>query len=136
MAAGLLACLVAGGAASSASPLDLSFGQSGVAQLPQNLSAPGIALDSQQRIVVVGEAPFCGGLTVNRLLANGSPDTSFGTAGVVKLTFGFACLFGTDVAIAPDGGIVIAARGDQTPVIVRLNANGTPDTSFDGDGMV
>ncbi len=136
VAAGLLACLVVGGASSAAGPLDPSFGGTGVVQIPQNVSAPALALDSQQRIVIVGAAPICGGLTVNRLLPTGAPDQSFGIAGAVSFKFDFNCLFGQDVAIAPDGGIIVAARGDQTPVIVRLTANGAVDPAFGDDGLV
>ena len=71
------------------------------------------------------------------LAAPGDLDGSFGTNG--KLTFGFG---GVDVAYAvalqPDGKIVAAGRGNSNNdvAVVRLNANGSFDSSFDGDGIV
>jgi uncharacterized delta-60 repeat protein len=78
------------------------------------------------------------GLT--RLNADGSVDTTFGTAG--KATLGF----GQDVdlnaiAITPDGkivavGQVVAPLGVWDWAVARFNADGTPDTTFDGDGKL
>jgi uncharacterized delta-60 repeat protein len=72
-------------------------------------SEQGLALALQQngRIVVMGTADVNNDFVVARLDANGNPDTSFGTGGSVGVDFG-GFEFDGDVAIQPDGQIVIA----------------------------
>src|SRR5204863_4057953 len=48
--------------------------------------------------------------------------------------------FATSLALQPDGRIVVAGYTDESGVdsdfaVVRFLADGTPDTSFDGDGI-
>lgn len=80
---------------------------------------------------------------------NGSIDTSFGTEGMASSAdFGFA--FGSiagnqqRVTVAQDGAgrvvLVAPSSGDGDPAsldigVARLNANGTPDASFNGTGF-
>ena len=74
-------------------------------------------------------------MVVTRLNANGSVDTSFASAGEAFVNFG-----GNDVANAmalqPDGKIVLVGSTDAVGsgdfAVARLNADGTPDTSFSG----
>lgn len=67
----------------------------------------------------------------------GSPDTSFGTSGVVTSTFGTAGDVALVMALQSDGKIVTAGYvGSPTTasdfVVVRYNADGTPDTTTFG----
>ena len=60
--------------------------------------------------------------------------------GVVMADFGVIDFF-SDLTIQPDGKILAAGTGNvgsSTPslAMLRLNTNGTPDNSFDGDGRV
>jgi len=101
--------------------------------------ARAIALQGDGKIIVAGSSD--GEFALARYNANGSPDTTFGTNGVVTTPFG-ADATALDVAIQDDGKIVAAGRssatagGTSTFALVRYNADGSLDTSFDGDGKV
>jgi len=80
-------------------------------------------------------------LAVYRYNADGSPDTTFSGDGMGKLNFGDGRQdFASDLVIQTDGKIVIAGyTGDASFsnnnfAIARLNANGTADLTFSGDG--
>jgi uncharacterized delta-60 repeat protein len=130
---------------------DSSFGSGGVVAGP-TIDSGGIvgsvgravAVQSDGKLVVVGKATSPDGsgqlgILVERFNANGGLDSSFGTGGVVHLltsTFGD----GYAVAIQPNGqilaaGSVQATDGTSRALVVRLNANGTPDTSFGSGGI-
>jgi uncharacterized delta-60 repeat protein len=140
----LLARFTASGA------LDPSFGNHGLASVPATGAPfPGsigraVAVQSDGKIVVVGSSGPTGGggLLVERFTANGRPDSGFGKGGALNLLTkdlanGFA------VAIQPDGKILAAGAattlgtGGLQPrvVVVRLNANGSPDTRFGSAGV-
>src|SRR5215203_126284 len=61
-----------------------------------------------------------------------------------KINFGFGSMNSDDahaVAIQPDGKIVVVGRtystaGGQDFAIARLKTDGTPDSTFDGDGLL
>jgi uncharacterized delta-60 repeat protein len=79
-----------------------------------------------------------GEMVIVRLRANGTLDGfEFGTGGVVRLTFG-AGVFNNlmDVALQPDGKIVLSGNIGLDFALVRLNPDGSLDTTFDGDGIV
>ncbi len=97
-----------------------------------------LAVLADGRILVSGTAAGGGNdLLVLRLLANGTLDPTFGTAGVVIRHDGASDEQGTDLDVLPDGGIaVIGTRASVNGAIQswRLKANGAPDTTFSGDG--
>jgi uncharacterized delta-60 repeat protein len=74
-----------------------------------------------------------------RLQLTAAPDPSFGTAGAVVLPNVALAL---DVVAAPDGDILaVAEAGGAAPPgihshLVRINADGTPDTAFGNNGVV
>jgi len=84
-----------------------------------NESANSLALDSQGRILVGGQVnvgPSNSDFIVVRLLADGSLDPSFGTAGRINVELAAPPLVDTDetsnsLLLAPDGGIVIVGSG-------------------------
>ncbi|MBK6725361.1 MAG: InlB B-repeat-containing protein [Acidobacteria bacterium] len=101
-------------------------------------SIASIALQPDGKIVAAGSsAPFGAAAAVARYNTNGSLDTSFDTDGKILLgTFTNRAL---DTALQTDGKIVIAGYtydgvSKYDSVLYRLNANGSPDTSFSGDG--
>jgi serralysin len=93
-------------------------------------------VDSSGRAIVAGESN--GDIAVIRLTTAGALDTSFDTDGKVTVNTG-----GTDgayaVAVDSGGRIVVAGTnfvGSSSDfVVVRLNANGSLDTSFSSDGI-
>ncbi|MFM7739828.1 MAG: delta-60 repeat domain-containing protein, partial [Planctomycetota bacterium] len=75
-----------------------------------------------------------------RYNADGSLDTSFGTAGKVTTPVGTSNDQGYSVTIQPDGKIVLAGSTHNGSnwdfALVRYNADGSLDTSFGTGGMV
>jgi len=109
-------------------------------------TASAVALQPDGKIVVAGESNSPGNFdfTVVRYNADGSLDTGFGTGGVATTDFGYLHDRAYAVAVQTDGKIVLAgyARANSTtPVnndiaLVRYNADGSLDTTFDTDGRV
>jgi uncharacterized delta-60 repeat protein len=74
-----------------------------------------------------------------RFNADGSVDTSYGTNGAVQLPIPFLATqnqYNIFQAVRqPDGKIVAVGSDGPNGLMVRLNENGTLDTSFSGDGI-
>lgn len=127
--------------------LDSSFGTSGkvVTNLFGNQQLNDLAIQTDGKIVSVGRS-LTGNdynFAVYRHLANGTVDTSFGTNGGVNVDL--KGIGGYDTAnavlIQPDGKIIVAGaagletiEGDSHFGFIRLNANGTLDTTFGTNG--
>ena len=109
-------------------------------------SALDIAIDSQGRIVVVGQAndgatnpPFGNTvLALARLNQDGGLDPSFDGDGRQTATLGYSDAAATAVTIDAQGKVVVGGYslvgGDYDFVALRFNDDGSPDASFDGDG--
>jgi uncharacterized delta-60 repeat protein len=109
---------------------DSGFGDNGfvsTALSTQDDFGNGVALQSDGKIVVVGRSsnraqPDFG---VVRYDANGTPDATFGIGGIVTVDFFGAADGAEDIAIQPDGKLVIgglARNGTSTgPGLVRIN---------------
>ena len=120
--------------------LDLSFG-SGGKLTDWTGEARSVAIAPNGKIVVVGNTtyPPLWDVAVARYNSDGSPDVTFGNAGKVSHSISlFTYLFGVDVAVQQDGKIVITGYDNDKGLggIIRLNENGSLDTSFDNDGVV
>jgi uncharacterized delta-60 repeat protein len=103
--------------------------------------AQAVALAPDGRIVVAGRTSVNFAMAVARLNSDGSLDSSFdpgGADGPGKKTFGAGDDEANAVLIAPDGKIVLAGTGGPKIdfEVVRLNPDGSFDTSFDGDGAL
>ena len=127
--------------------LDSTFGTGGkvITDIGSGTNDRGhaVAIQIDGKIVVAGYSN--GGdsdFAVARYNPDGSLDTSFDTDG--KQTTDIEGIGGADVgdavALQSDGKIVVAGRGfngaDDDFAVVRYNANGSLDTSFDTDGKV
>ena len=125
--------------------LDNTFGIAGIATLEIDdfdTEATSIALQSDGKIVVTGlsQDQFNGNFyaILARFNTNGFLDNTFGTNGVVDLPAGNGYV-GKSVAIQSDGKIVIACASQSSVgnfVVIRCNANGSADNTFDTDGKV
>lgn len=78
---------------------------------------------------------------VARFNPNGSLDTTFDTDGIRTAAFGGTAPLTLAVAVQSDNKIIVAGRTSQTGLsgvfaVARFNANGSFDTTFDGDGLV
>jgi uncharacterized delta-60 repeat protein len=128
--------------------LDTTFGTGGETTVSFGAgyttdATAGVVIDSSGGILVAGStgnSPIYNrrpptALAVARLTSNGTPDTSFGTAGQTIIDFGA----GTDVRAAgitldPAGRIVVA--GDVAgPVVCRLTNTGALDSTFGTNGV-
>lgn len=103
--------------------------------------ARGIAIQSDGKIVAAGLAPAPGNdnFGLARYNPNGSLDSSFDGDGRVTTDFAGGFDQANAVAIQADGKIVAAgaaAISGTDLAVVRYNADGSLDPSFDGDGMV
>jgi len=123
--------------------LDTSFGEGGkvfAATSPLNEDANAVALQSDGKIVVGGTlyspVTLSNDFLFVRFNVNGTLDTTFGNNGVTAINQGATDIINA-VAIQADGKIVGVGKtsdGDRAAV-VRLNLNGSLDTTFSG-GLV
>jgi uncharacterized delta-60 repeat protein len=130
---------------------DNSFGPGGKRTVAFDLggtnydNCTGVALQSNGKIVLGGTALVSAtnsDFAAARLNADGTLDATFGTGG--KRTVGFdlgaeKADLANGVAVQPDGKIVLGGLAQVTAAnydfaVAQLNADGTPDPKFDGDG--
>lgn len=93
--------------------------------------ARGLARQSDGKLVVAGESESDAALA--RYNTDGTLDTTFGSGGLLTAHFGSAEGFNA-VAIQTDGKIVATGMSQDAVLVARYNPDGSPDTSFDGDG--
>jgi uncharacterized delta-60 repeat protein len=126
--------------------LDRTFGSNGRVQtnFGGRDGASGVALQGNGKIVVAGSTCDEFLQSCNTALARYTPagtlDPTFGTAGKVVTRFGTADNGARDVALQPDGKIVVCGyarfpNGNQL-VVYRYLRNGSLDPTFSGDGKV
>jgi uncharacterized delta-60 repeat protein len=132
---------------SSTGELDSSFGAGGHLGSSTNAVAA-MALQNDGKIVIAGSfsddpTGATGAVMLARYHPDGSPDTTFGLNGLVT-TFvpGVAYAGAYDVAIQPDGKIVVAGGGitdlsavQGVMIIVRYEPDGSLDEDFGSDGL-
>ena len=139
----------ASAAAGAPGDLDLSFNGSGKLTF-----APGgkqseiddVAIQLDGKLVLAGwiDATGSSDFLVVRLNPDGSFDQGFGTGGIATINFpakGTTTDTGSGVAIRPDGKIVVGGtshdnnQGEDRVAVAQLNANGTPDATFNPAGI-
>ena len=131
--------------------IDPDFGQNGMAltdiAVPRTANSENTgtatAIQADGKIVVAGSeiTPANGWcFSVVRYNTDGSLDTSFGTGGRTAVDFFGRNDYAQDVAIQSDGKIVVAGYADTGSsndfALLRLNSNGTLDTTFGSGGKV
>jgi uncharacterized delta-60 repeat protein len=114
--------------------LDTTFGTGGIAGIDFGGDDFGEAMARQAdgRILVAGRSSAAGAV-VARLRAGGTLDPDFGGGGRVTLPGGGSV---SAILVQPDRRIVVAgnAGGSAAMTVTRLKPDGSPDTTFDGDG--
>ncbi|MFE1414546.1 calcium-binding protein [Streptomyces sp. NPDC058746] len=123
--------------------LDTAFGNAGrvFPDFGQGSSGSAVRVLSNGRILAAGAGQ--GGFALARLLPDGSPDNTFGGGdGRVATPFPLGASV-QDLALQSDGRIVAvgtasyASPAFSTDVaLARYTPDGSPDTSFDGDGQL
>lgn len=113
--------------------LDSTFNGSGIVT---NVSGYiyGLAVQSDGKILICGDS---GGGTLLRLNTDGSPDTSFGSAGQVLIPNSKKSgSVGTKgIQVQNDGKIVVGGNVGSVGVIWRFLTNGALDSTFGSGGM-
>lgn len=132
--------------------LDLSFGGNGTGSVTAEdiytyfgaQSSPSedssqihdISIDPDGKIVVAGTRNK--GFFVGRMLANGTPDSTFATSGLyLNKISGYDSFY--SIARHPDGGYLIAGEtwaGNRDLYIAKFTSSGQPDASFGTNGMI
>jgi uncharacterized delta-60 repeat protein len=100
--------------------------------------AHAVALGGDGEIVLAGHETGRNHGLLARLTADGTPDDTFGGNGRVVVgpyPGGYVAMNFTDVVVQGDGK-VLAVSGVNNSAVVRVNADGTQDTTFGGDGVV
>jgi uncharacterized delta-60 repeat protein len=116
--------------------LDPAFDGDGRVTLPGGGGASAVLVQPDRRIVVAGNANGGAMMTVTRLMPNGSPDTTFDGDGTATIDFGSMADLASDAVLQPDGRIVVAGytQADEDVAVARINADGSPDTTFGAAG--
>lgn len=120
--------------------LDMSFDQDGIKLqdlADRSASAASVAVQPDGKIVVAGNC-YNGtyrSFALARLNPTGGLDPAFGSNGRAVVPIGNGDSQANAVAIQPDGKIVAAGYATNDIAVVRLNTDGTLDTTFDGDGI-
>lgn len=131
-----------------AAPGDLDTTFSGDGKLIQSMGIGGYdiiyatKIQADGKILVAGEISAGSRRTfaIARYNTNGALDTSFGEGGKAKISVN-ATAGCEAIAIQPDGKIVLVGYTEKGSsnydyAVVRINADGSLDTTFDGDGML
>jgi uncharacterized delta-60 repeat protein len=125
--------------------LDPGFGQGGtkITDFGSDDVATGVALTARGEILIAG---YTLGPRVNRDFAlarftsAGALDAAFGDHGIVKTDVGGGDDFAENLVVDAQGRIVVVGRATSPTILdmalVRYEPGGTPDTSFDGDGIL
>lgn len=131
----------------SAQPeLDTTFSSDGkvAVQSFSISSADGLAIQPDNKVIMGGSCnhvsfgfiPIC----LVRLNENGSMDTTFGTVGagyvLTNIPQSSSDRGSSEVALQPDGKIVVAGWDSFSIVVARYHSNGTLDTSFGTNGFM
>lgn len=136
--------------------LDTTFGNSGYVLTDFNPNSLDVVyalnLQPDGKIVAVGNSELerrdntqeTAGVVAARYNPDGSLDSTFGTSGLTSVEFTNLFPFVEDSKLQPDGKIIIVGElydfnnnvNTGFFLIVRLNADGNLDTSFDTDGIV
>ncbi|HEY0544521.1 MAG TPA: FG-GAP-like repeat-containing protein [Pyrinomonadaceae bacterium] len=135
--------------------LDSSFGSGGKVFTDvtpgDNDRANELAIQPDGKIVVVGYSEHQGSQSstyqqfVARYATDGMLDASFGTGGIVRTTIAGQDTSGQSIVIQADGKILAGGHmstmsGSPSPsasyLLTRLNPDGSPDATWDGDGVV
>ena len=129
--------------------VDTSYGSAGLASptLGPGQSAEAVYLQADGKAVVAGQVVIAGGVNVGlaRLNMDGSPDTTFGSAGWTGFDFQPGTDAATAVGLQSTGKIVIAGNSNSAPpfsagtvsaLVARFKANGAIDSGTGGFGQL
>jgi uncharacterized delta-60 repeat protein len=118
--------------------LDATFGSNGIDSLVHGVGNS-VAIQADGKILVVGTDTDnkYNNIALARFNINGSLDSTFGINGISKTVIGKYGAKGSNVALQPDGKILVCgqAGANWNFSLFRFNANGTIDTTFGSKGF-
>lgn len=120
--------------------IDTSFNGTGkvTKDINQSEAVSSIVLQTDGKIILAGDTQVTGNISnyvAIRYNGNGTLDSTFGTAGVVNINDGSYNKL-AEIALQSDGKLVMAGTYSYDIKTIRLNTNGTLDTTFNGTGKV
>ena len=126
--------------------LDTTFGNGGIVTTDFGADdfGYGLAIQADDKIVVVGNTrtldKSSSAIAAARYNSDGSQDSTFAEDGIFTLDLAVESDIAEAVAIQTDGRIVLAVESENFApsdfTVVRLNSDGSLDTSFGGNGVV
>jgi uncharacterized delta-60 repeat protein len=125
---------------------DPAFGNAGTATIDfisnSDDEAHAMVIQPDGKIVIAGwmDDGVDKDIALVRFLTDGSPDNTFGNNGKVHTDLSALNQNANAIALQPDGKIVITGysfsiSGGNDIIIIRYLNNGTPDSTFDADGI-
>ena len=121
--------------------LDSTFDNDGILTSPYPGTINALIIQPDNKILA-GYSNYSGisRLNIFRVHDDGNPDTTFGSLGLVNIPFIFTDVKCYGVTIQPDGKIVATGYGSyglssDSIIVVRLYADGTPDSTFNNNGI-
>jgi uncharacterized delta-60 repeat protein len=117
--------------------LDTSFSGDGklTLDLGESDTITAVAIQADGKILAAGNIYFNfdsrQDVALVRYNADGTLDSSFANNGKLITNFGADNSYISDIVVQPDGKIVVSGGNGNSIVVVRYNANGSIDTSFD-----
>ncbi len=126
--------------------LDLTFGSGGILGSSLGFASEGIydiAVQNDGKIIAVGHAGSGSSIDIfiHRFEPNGGLDGTFDVDGLIFYSLSPGSEGATSVAVQPDGKILVGGAVSNAShgfdfAMLRLNDNGSLDTTFDADGIV
>jgi uncharacterized delta-60 repeat protein len=123
----------------SAAPgnLDLTFGSGGKVVIPANTIPIRVRVQPDGKITTLGDYPYGSYAFISRNNPDGTPDSSFGSNGLVFLRqFEEENYFFNDFVTLPDGKYLIVGVKDDTYTLFRYNSDGILDMTFGTSGVL
>lgn len=119
--------------------LDQSFGSAGIVMTNVSGQDQAFAVASQDdgKYVVSGYSDNGANVALARYNPDGSLDNGFGVGGIVKIAVGNGTQgHGRDIAILSNGKILVAGFSSVDVVLLKLNIDGSLDSSWGAGGVV
>lgn len=118
--------------------LDSSFGSNGIVLSDISIGstdhAKKVLIQPDGRLLIVGTTGAQ--QFVARYLTSGALDASFGSGGVARAITAGTTANGESIALQADGKILAGGATATSYLITRWNSDGSPDRTWDGDGLL